>query len=126
MRQHYGHAGFAAIERTTFWLDAAGSEVAPFTEISLADVERGTFRPRHAHAAAVADETLRQLEQAGRYRLMAWPVHCVIGPWGHNIHATLHKSLNAWEMGEWQGGGEKAQGGVSLRRASAMAKPSCC
>ena len=41
---------------------------------------------------------LRNLEQGGRYRLMVWPVHCVLGTWGHNIHDDVADELAHWEQ----------------------------
>src|SRR5689334_11217646 len=40
---------------------------------------------------------LHALEARGRYRLMIWPVRCVLGTWGHNIHGPLAKEIAAWE-----------------------------
>lgn len=89
---------YLAVERTTFWLDEQGQEVAPFTEITLADFDSGKFTPRVQEHVGEVREMLQQLEAAGRYKLMAWPVHCVTGTWGHNIHAVLSQQLNAWEL----------------------------
>lgn len=86
------------IERTTFWLDAAGQPVAPFTLIRAADVRAGTYTPRHAR---LRDEALRYLDAleatpAGRI-LVVWPVHCVLGTWGHNIQGALAEAIARWE-----------------------------
>jgi nicotinamidase-related amidase len=86
-----------AVERTTFWLDAAGQEVNPYTQVARDDVVSGRFRPRHErHLPAVLD-MLARLENAGHYTLVAWPVHCVTGTWGHNIHRNVANQLAAWE-----------------------------
>jgi nicotinamidase-related amidase len=86
-----------AIERTTFWQDRDGQPVAPFTQITQADVRAGAYAPR---SPALKDEVLaylRDLEAAGHHRLMVWPVHCVVGTWGHNIHASLAGDIAGWE-----------------------------
>lgn len=87
---------FVAIERTTMWQDALGADVAPFTEISLADFEAGTYRLRYPFLYSQVGGMLESLEATGR-KLMVWPVHCVTGTWGHNIHAEVSCALNEWE-----------------------------
>jgi len=91
------HASYG-VERTSFWLDATGQAVAPFTLISAADVEAGRFTPRHAAHRAEVLHYLHALEAAGERQLVVWPVHCVLGTWGHNIHAGLAGAIAAWEM----------------------------
>jgi len=96
-----------AIERTTFWVTSNGEPVAPYTEITLEAVETGRFIPRGAlsEGEREGDRTLvtrvmqylKVLEAGGRYRLCVWPVHCVLGTWGHNVHEAVAKEVNAWE-----------------------------
>ena len=91
------HPG-VGIERTTFWLDAVGQAAAPFTAVTAADVRAGKYVPRDP---ARRDETLAYLDalESGSGRtLVVWPVHCVLGTWGHNIQNSLARSLAAWEV----------------------------
>ncbi len=88
---------WVAVERTTFWHDASGQAVPPFTWLTLADVQAGRFRPRDPGQAPAVLAMLEQLAQRGRDGLMVWPVHCVTGTFGHNIHAPLASELQAWE-----------------------------
>jgi nicotinamidase/pyrazinamidase len=86
-----------AIERVTFWQTGEGGAVAPFTQVTAEEVRAGKYAPRDR---ALQDEALRYLEDleaAGRYRLVVWPVHCVVGTWGHNIHEAVAAELAAWE-----------------------------
>ena len=46
---------------------------------------------------------LEALEQGGRYSLMVWPVHCVIGTWGHNIHGAVPKPSASGNPGSARG-----------------------
>lgn len=85
------------IERTTFWVGADGAAVAPFTEISAADARSGRFTPRNASLRQEATQYLRALESSSARKLIVWPVHCVLGTWGHNIHARLANSIADWE-----------------------------
>src|SRR5690606_28655903 len=66
---------YLAIERTTFWRDRQGREVAPFTVITADEVARGDYCPL-AHEALVLEQ-IRRLEAGGRHKLIVWPVHCV-------------------------------------------------
>lgn len=85
------------IERTTFWTTGTGEPVAPFTVITEADVQSGRFRPRDPAVQAQVRDYLRALERGGRYQLMVWPVHCVVGTWGHNIHEAVAAEIATWE-----------------------------
>jgi nicotinamidase-related amidase len=86
------------IERTTFWLDAQGQPVAPFTLVSAADVAAGRYTPRHAGQRDAALAYVRALEAGGQRRLVVWPVHCVVGTWGHTLHTGLAQAIAAWEV----------------------------
>lgn len=85
------------IERTTFWLDEGGEQVPPFTVISEADLTTGKYSPADAALWPAARAYVAELERQGRYQLMAWPVHCVVGTWGHNVHADVAAEIAAWE-----------------------------
>jgi nicotinamidase/pyrazinamidase len=39
---------------------------------------------------------VQQLARAGRYALVIWPEHCLIGTWGHNVQADVMAALNRW------------------------------
>lgn len=90
-----------AVERTSFWLKADGTEVAPFTVISAQDMAAGHYVPRHAsiHKGLVSEvlRYLHALETTSQRQLVVWPVHCVLGTWGHNIYPALADAVAAWE-----------------------------
>ena len=86
-----------SIERTTFWKQGDGTPVAPFTEITEQAVRDGRYAPREAARLPEVLSYLHDLEAGGRYRLMVWPVHCVLGTWGHNIQPQLAQQIAAWE-----------------------------
>jgi len=85
------------IAHPTFWQDANGQPVAPFTQVTADQVRRGAFRPRDPSALARTLAYLDGLESRGRYVLMVWPVHCEIGSWGHDVHADVRDAYNRWE-----------------------------
>jgi nicotinamidase-related amidase len=86
------------VERTTFWQDAQGRAVPPFTLITAADVLACIYAPRHAEKRAEVLHYLQALEAGGQRQLIVWPVHCVTGTWGHNIHSALVQAIAAWEQ----------------------------
>ncbi len=85
------------IAHPTFWQTGDGEDVSPFTAITAAQVRAGAYRPRDAAALPRTLAYLDALEQAGRYTLMVWPVHCEIGSWGHNVHPAVKAAYNRWE-----------------------------
>lgn len=85
------------IAHPTFWQTGEGGPVTPFTAITAAEVRAGRYRPRDPGALPRTLAYLDALEQAGRYTLMVWPVHCEIGSWGHNVHAAVKAAYNRWE-----------------------------
>ena len=93
------HPG-VAVERTTFWRTGDGAAVAPFTFITAADVQAEAFVPRDAAHIPAVLAMLEQLAAKGRPGLVVWPVHCVTGTWGHNIHGALAEQLQAWEFAQ--------------------------
>ena len=86
------------IERTSFWKTANAEAVAPFTQIAESDVRAGRFAPRDPSQLSAVLAYLKALEQGGRYKLVVWPVHCVLGTWGHNIHEAVAAKLADWEQ----------------------------
>lgn len=91
------------IAHPIFWRNSKGENPNPFTIISASDVNDGVWLP------AVPSKILREravkyvrdLAAKGRYPLCIWPIHCVIGSWGHNIYPILHETLRAWEVKEF-------------------------
>lgn len=85
------------IAHPTFWRDARGDAIGAFTQITAADVRAGRYVPRIEGALPRVLAYLDQLEAAGRYTHMVWPVHCEIGTWGHNVHRDVLAAYNRWE-----------------------------
>jgi len=102
------------IERTTFWRGRDGAPVAPFTEITAAEVEAGTYAPRNPALSAEVLAYLHALEAGQHYRLLIWPVHCVVGTWGHNIYPALGAEIARWEEQAQRGAFKVLKGGNPL------------
>lgn len=84
-----------------FWVDGRGEHPEPYTQISAADVENGTWRP-NPDAAAALDCDPAHLERhalhyvralAGRYPLMIWPFHSMLGGVGHALVAGVEEAF---------------------------------
>ena len=87
------------VDHPIFWTDPNGNPPAPFTIISVEDVEKGRWIPRDR---SLKDRMLgyaRALHENGRYPLCIWPPHCLVGTWGHNVVEPLRKALLEWEEG---------------------------
>ena len=91
------------IAHPTFWRQADGGPVGPFTTITAAQVRAGAFQPRDPAALPRTLAYLDELESRGRYTLMVWPVHCEIGTWGHGVHADVRAAYNEWEETQLRG-----------------------
>ena len=80
-----------------FWRDQNGKQPNPFTMISHDDVKNRIWSPRsEAYRQRMLDYT-GALQSAGKFVLMIWPEHCLIGSWGHNVVDVLKTELDAWE-----------------------------
>jgi nicotinamidase-related amidase len=86
---HIAHCGL--------WMDKYGNHPPIYTVISASDVENGVWGPINPGWRGIFLDYVRQLEKNGRYMLCIWPVHCVIGTWGHAFHPTLADALYEWE-----------------------------
>ena len=85
------------IAHPPYWRTGSGGPVAPFTEITAAQVRAGEFRPAVAAEAERTLVYLDALEAANRYTLMVWPLHCQLGSWGHGLHADVLAACNFFE-----------------------------
>lgn len=86
------------IERVTFWQLPGGGAVPPFSTVGAADVRAGRFAPRDARQRQDVLDYLDALEAGSGRTLIVWPVHCVVGTWGHNIHTILGGAIADWEF----------------------------
>lgn len=80
-----------------FWRDASNHEPPPFTMITYDDVKNDIWTPRSRRYRDRMLQYTAQLGKNGKFVLMIWPKHCLIGSWGHNIVDVLKPELDAWE-----------------------------
>jgi nicotinamidase-related amidase len=97
------HSAFQ-IFHPAFLLDEKGEHPAPMTAIALEDVEEGRFRvnPEAAGALGCGDVAFldrhllhycRILSRGGRYRLMVWPYHAMLGGVGHALVSAVEEAV---------------------------------
>lgn len=84
------------IAHPTWWTNDQGQAPAPFTVITAQDLAAGLWRSRNPLLQERSRQYVEQLQAAQRYALVVWPEHCLIGHWGHNVHAAVAQSLDAW------------------------------
>lgn len=116
-----------------FWIDADGEHPAPLTAISVADVESGRWRvdPRIADPlwrrvaphldAPAADELdayalhyVKSLAAAGKYELMIWPYHAMLGGIGHALVSAVHEAMFFHSLARSSPGHHEVKGGRAL------------
>lgn len=85
------------IANPIFWRNSNGDNPAPFTCITVKDVESGKWTTRMPSHYKRALDYLRALEKGGRYPHVIWPPHCLIGSWGTGIVPSVFNAVKAWE-----------------------------
>jgi nicotinamidase-related amidase len=94
---HHLHQIFHPI----FWIDQQGQHPTPaITTISPADVESGQWRvnpefsdesPEHLQAYAL--HYVQQLSDGGKYPLLIWPYHAMLGGIGHALVPAVEEAI---------------------------------
>lgn len=92
------------IAHPIFWKDSNGKHPDVFTTITPEDVHNGTWSPTSFNRKwrERALEYVDKLAANGKYPLMIWPPHCLIGSPGQNVYPVLYAALRKWEtVGHW-------------------------
>jgi len=88
-----------------FWVDEAGGHpVGAATTITVDEVEAGTWKVNPAVAASVADgdydylqrhviKYVRALTEGGKYPLIVWPYHAMLGGIGHALVSAVEEAV---------------------------------
>ena len=86
-----------------FFRDQAGEPPPPYTAITSGDLESGRWQvnPDAASAAAMDPESLRRhalhycrrLEARGKYTLVVWPYHGMLGGVGHALVPAIEEAI---------------------------------
>ena len=83
-----------------WWRDESDQMPAPFTVIGVDDLASGRWRTRDPAVQQRSLDYVQRLKEQGRYALVVWPEHCLIGHWGHNLHAAVAESLDRWSRAQ--------------------------
>jgi nicotinamidase-related amidase len=75
----------------TWWKNAEGGHPAPYTVITLKDVEQQRWLPVTEPAWSVY--YLKMLEEVGKKQLMIWPFHCMEGTAGRALVPALSEAI---------------------------------
>lgn len=92
------------VAHPSWWKDVNGNPPAPFTMIASKDLESQNgappaWRPFDSSQQMVQrmKAYVQSLEKSGRYPLVVWPEHCLIGSPGHCIQPDLLAAVRRWE-----------------------------
>jgi nicotinamidase-related amidase len=94
----------AQIFHPLFWVDERGEHPAPHTVIAAGDVESGRWRVNRSIAAAVVPRPgydlaawalhyVRRLAERGKYPLVVWPYHSMVGGIGHALVSAVEEAV---------------------------------
>lgn len=86
------------IAHPIWWKDKDGNHPDPFTVISVDDVESKKWMATNPGFQQRSLEYVKKLRDNGKYSLVIWPPHCLIGSWGHNVYPRLFEALQKWEQ----------------------------
>ena len=73
-----------------------GDHPEVFTAITHQDVVDGVWVPGPHLDAAWCQEYTKKLEIGGKFKLMIWPEHCLIGTPGHAVVPVISEALTKW------------------------------
>lgn len=85
------------VSHPSFWVDENGQEPKPFTKISTQELKDAKYKPRIISAYSKMIKYSESLDLNGRYNLMIYPEHCLIGSEGHCIYPSVRNALTEWE-----------------------------
>jgi nicotinamidase-related amidase len=85
------------IAHPVFWKDKNGMEPAPYTVISSTAFAQKEYTPRNSEYTTYAEHYIAELEKKGRYQLVVWPPHCIIGTWGACVHNKVNNAVREWQ-----------------------------
>jgi nicotinamidase/pyrazinamidase len=88
---------YVDIAHPIWWKDSAGNHPAPFTIITVGDLDAGKWTTTQPGTYKRSREYVEHLAANGRYPLCIWPYHCLIGSPGHAVVPELFDALKGWE-----------------------------
>jgi len=86
------------IAHPVFWKDRNGNPPPAYTMITLDEYRKGLWRPADPSLEKYAEQYISTLESKGRYKLIIWPPHCLIGSAGWTADSKVYDALYEWEL----------------------------
>lgn len=121
------------IFHSVFLVNDDGKHPAPMTSISLADVEKGVWKVNPAVAHSVGGNYMalqkhllhyaRTLSDGGKYLLMIWPYHAMLGGIGHALVATVEEACFFHAFARHSQTGFEIKGGNPLTENYSVLRP---
>ncbi len=117
-----------------FWVDENGEHpVGGKTEITLADVETGHWKPNPAVADSLAGGDVEWLRRyvrhyarrvtEGRYPLMVWPYHAMLGSIGHALVSAVDEAVFFHSIARQTATRFEVKGGIPLTENYSVLSP---
>jgi len=88
---HKEHIAFSR-----FWINKSNEHPKPYTIISSDDIIEKIWYPVNMNLYEYCQSYAKQLESKGRFKLVIWPDHCLLGTDGHEITNRLQSALYKW------------------------------
>lgn len=79
------------IAHPVWWVDQKGNHPAPFTEITVEDMQTNKWQAANPETGAWS---LTYLKNTDSHTI--WPYHCLTGTWGHEVYKPLDHRLQSW------------------------------
>lgn len=85
------------IGNLTFYKLPNGQYVPKFMEITAGMMESGEVTTAVPEYRERTIGYMKALEAGGKHKVRAWPVHCLEGTWGQNLHADVQAAVDKWQ-----------------------------
>lgn len=86
---------------SAFWVNSKKEHPQPYTLISVDDVKKGTWFTTIPSLRKRSLEYVETLAAKGRYPLIIWPYHCLIGSFGHALVPSVSEAITRWEKNRY-------------------------
>ena len=117
-----------------FWVNDAGEHPAPASMISLSDVQTGVWKVNPGVATSIAKGNyvglsrfvlhyVKKLTDGGKYPLMVWPYHAMLGGIGHALVSTLEEAMFFHNVARLSQTGFEIKGGNPLTENYSVLRP---
>ncbi|GAC1499254.1 MAG: hypothetical protein NVS2B14_12660 [Chamaesiphon sp.] len=117
-----------------FWINDAGEHPAPLTIIALDDVKSGVWKVNPAIAYSVAQGNylalqkhalhyVQKLSDGGKYPLIVWPYHSILGGIGHALVSAVEEALFFHSIARNSQTGFEIKGGNPLTENYSVLRP---